>query len=385
MKVALQLTCGVRKFVQALSALVVSVAGAPVAALTTADVAEMQDVLTRAMGLSAAYGLPCAPCELGGAIGGVVRLVFHDASGGGGKNRIGGPNGCIDFAGTKASFGLQGDVALLAAARAPYASRISVADWWVLAGNTALKWATTPIAGLASPLPGLLTSLAPGVLKLPFRYGRKDEANCDNLVSCGERCTTMLRLCGKVCRLQQHAAAIMDACSVCTFAAMASCCNDIVPSPSTAVRTQDEQFLPPATLSWNETQTRFRRFGLSDTEIIAFFGAHAVGNADFNNSGLATGGWVVTQSSFAPTYLRAILRRTWTNMHAPYTNVSAASLVWTNADADPTHVRCPHTLRFYMTCMQLRLSSLHDVYSSPAPISFTTTVTGKRDIDHAEE
>ena len=128
------------------------------------------------------------------------------------------------------------------------------------------------------------------------------------------------------------------------------------------VLVQDDQFLPPPMLSWNETQTRFRRFGLSDTEIIAFFGAHAVGRAEYKNSALADGGWVVTQSSFAPTYLRALLRRTWTNMNAPYTNVSAASLVWTNADVDPTHVRCPHTLRFYMACMQLRLSSPHIVF-----------------------
>ena len=174
--------CGVRRCIQALSVLVVGVAGAPVAILTTADITEMEAAITTALRLSASYGLPCAPCDLGDAIGGVVRLVFHDASGGGGKNGIGGPNGCIDFDGTKASFGLQDDVAGLAAARAPFVSRISIADWWVLAGNTALKWATTPIAGLASPLPGLLTSLAPGVLKLPFRYGRKDEANCTGLV-----------------------------------------------------------------------------------------------------------------------------------------------------------------------------------------------------------
>ena len=76
------------------------------------------------------------PCPLSHIYGGVVRLAFHDAVG------TGGPNGCIDFTKPENN-GLQDIVKLLNKIYAPYANLISKADFWVLAANLVIQYATT--------------------------------------------------------------------------------------------------------------------------------------------------------------------------------------------------------------------------------------------------
>ena len=95
----------------------------------------MLAALTSDLGMAPTYGQACAPCTLGDTYGAVIRLVFHDAFGGG-RSGSGGPNGCIDFSyhGNK---GLEAIVAALDASRAPFAAQISRADYWVLAATLA--------------------------------------------------------------------------------------------------------------------------------------------------------------------------------------------------------------------------------------------------------
>ena len=65
--------------------------------LTSTQVATMEAALTSYFNLTASYGVRCNPCNVGDNIGALVRLVFHDAFGGGGPTGAGGMNGCIDF------------------------------------------------------------------------------------------------------------------------------------------------------------------------------------------------------------------------------------------------------------------------------------------------
>ena len=113
-------------------------------------------------------------CPLGDNMGALVRLVFHDAAGGGG------PNGCIDF-GTADNNGLQEVVASLTALynAKNYSNIISKADLFVLAANTAIFYASLNYTG---PLPRVrMDPLPPGApLNLTFRYGRVDAATCND-------------------------------------------------------------------------------------------------------------------------------------------------------------------------------------------------------------
>ena len=158
--------------------------GAVIAAyppLNVSTIARADSAVLEAFNLSAlgTYGKYCNPCADGDAIGALVRLPFHDAVGGGRPDALGGPNGCIDFT-FAGNNGLQEVVSILAAAytKGAFEEVMSKADFWVLAGNTAVRVAsmlppgTMPQGGL--PMPD-------DPLRLPFRYGRADDASCDGV------------------------------------------------------------------------------------------------------------------------------------------------------------------------------------------------------------
>jgi catalase (peroxidase I) len=193
-------------------------------------------------------------------LGALIRLPFHDASGGGGRGlgAPGGPNGCIDSS-TTDNAGLFDIIAQLDAVRAPYASIISRADFWVLAGNTAVKMATTidasfpASAGAAAGMDN--KSGAAGPLILPFLPGRVDLANCTGV---------------------------------------------------------DAAQLPDPSYTWPDLQSLFGgRFGMNDTEIVAIMGAHAIGRMSTDDSAPVTAVWAGFASSFANTYFQKLINIGW--------------------------------------------------------------------------
>lgn len=178
----------------------------------------------------------------------------------------GGSNGCIDFQNSDHN-GLQDIIAQLDSSRAPFASIISRADYWVLAATLAIRFASTPSAnGVPPNLPR-----PPAPLDLPFKFGRVTDASCAGL---------------------------------------------------------DAGRLPGAGFSWAQSQEMFGAKGLTVSEIVALFGAHALGRAEFRNSGFE-GGWTRTQSSFAPTYFTAQLGIPWRNA-----NITSNSHLWLNSPAN---------------------------------------------------
>jgi len=165
-----------------------------------------------------------------------------------------------------ANNGLQAIVAQLAASWAPFSASISKADYWVLAATLAIQFSSTPAAGGTGRLPP-----SPGVLTLPFVTGRVDAATC----------------------------------------------NDV-------------GLLPGAGFSWAQSAAFFGSVGLSVADIVALFGAHALGRAEFQNSGF-DGGWTTTQSSFSNAYYAQMLGIPWANLNA--------SDVWLNGGSRPNTIR----------------------------------------------
>jgi len=238
----------------------------------------LKSAIVSNFGLTPTYGDLCAPCQAGDTIGALVRLAFHDAAGGPGTpSNLPGPNGCIDFT-ASANNGLQKIVSNLTAlyhnlfnprgqpAITPW---VSNADFWVLAANTAIQYATSPDPAQPSPLPSPPAGAPPnppplpninGIwpLVLPLVFGRTDDTSC----------------------------------------------------------TSDAAYLPSAGNSWSQSDSTaatgggFGRFGMTAQEIVAIFGAHAVGRAQYANSGF-DGGWTSTQSSFANTYYGALVNLPW--------------------------------------------------------------------------
>jgi catalase (peroxidase I) len=211
----------------------------------------VEAAVASAFGLQAAsYGVPCEPCAQGDAVGGLVRLAFHDATGGSGR-----VDGCIDAA-EPANAGLEPIVSQLHAAWLPFADVVSFADTVVVAGQLALRAATTAAAGDSGGGSHVGRPEANGgSLRLPFRFGRPDAATpfaCDDL--------------GR---------------------------------------------LPGNTFSWAASQQFFAaRFGLTVTETVALFGAHSVGRAEAANSGVE-GGWTAFQSSFSTLYYKELVSPRW--------------------------------------------------------------------------
>lgn len=176
----------------------------------------------------------------------LVRLTFHDAAG------EGGPNGCVDFENTEDSNGLQSVVAQLQQLYASkgYAPLLSLADLYVLAGNTAILYASTQDGKQNAT--GL--DPVPDPLILPFRYGRIDAQKCN-----------------------------------------------------------DSGYLPPISYDWTQMKSLFNgRFGMSVKETVAIMGAHSVGRCQYANLGV-DGGWTPTQSSFSNKYYQVFGNIKWDN------------------------------------------------------------------------
>lgn len=215
----------------------------------------MEAAISSAFDLSSAgYGIRCAPCALGDAVGGLVRLAFHDAAGGSGR-----VDGCIDV-NEPANAGLEPIVTQLHETWLPFADKISFADTVVLAGNLAIRVATTPARRRRNTGHVGSPEINNGPLLLPFRSGRPDSA-----------------------------------------------------TPFTC---DDSGRLPSNTLSWASSQQFFSaRFNLTATEIVALFGAHSVGRAEVANSGIE-GGWTAFQSSLSTLYYRELLEPRWDKITA---------------------------------------------------------------------
>ena len=245
-------------------------ATSPYPPLTAEQEARLRSAISRQFSLSPSYGDACAPCAAGDAIGAMVRLPFHDASGGGAPAGAepGGPNGCIDPA-TAANNGLLGVIADLDAARAaaglagPSPPAITRADLWVLAGAHSIQLASTVGNATAVALSGLPLLSSP--LVLPFRYGRADASACS---------------------------------------------------------TWDTGRLPGTSFSYADTIARFGAggggsgvaagagFGMTPTEVTAILGAHTLGRAEAVNSGFE-GGWTASQSSFSNAFYALMLQAPW--------------------------------------------------------------------------
>lgn len=197
------------------------------------------------------YGMHCEPCAQGDAVGGLVRLAFHDATGSGGRS-----NGCIDLAAPE-NGGLAPIVAQLQQAWQPFENIVSFADTIVIASNLAIRVASTPSLDRGGSFDSGSGDVGPpeengGPLILPFRFGRPDE----------------------------------DTCS-------------------------DSGFFPGTSFSWESSQQLFgQRFGLSATDIVALFGAHSIGRAEAANSGIE-GGWTSFQGSFSTNYYKELLFGPW--------------------------------------------------------------------------
>lgn len=229
--------------------------------LNTTTVARADAAILAAFGLplTGTYGPYCNPCPFGDAVGGLVRLPFHDAVGGGRPNGKGGPNGCIDptFNGNA---GLEPVVANLTAAYTAggFDALMSKADFFVIAGNAAVRVASTLPPG-QTPQGGLPVPSAP--LVLPFRYGREDDASCDGV---------------------------------------------------------DGAFLPAVGLSYAQVAAIFcTRVGLTPKQLVAVMGAHTVGRARAQTSGGYDGSWSGFSSSFSIAYYWQLLGVDWNQKDAP--------------------------------------------------------------------
>jgi hypothetical protein len=136
----------------------------------------------------------------------------------------------------------------------------------VLAATLAIQHASTQAVAAGGRLPP-----SPGVLSLPFVYGRVDAATCNDL--------------GR---------------------------------------------LPGAGLTWAQSASFFGSVGLGVVDIVALFGAHALGRAQFEISGFE-GGWTITQSSFSNSYYSQMLGIPWANNNA--------SDIWLNGGSTPRTIR----------------------------------------------
>jgi len=140
-------------------------------AVSAATVRALEANLANAFGLRPFYGEVCNPCAGGDAVGVLVRLAFHDASG------PNGADGCIDFS-TGENAGLQGALGTVTAVWRPFAgSGISLADTIALAGALAIRHAST------TSVNGGPTTRINGPLLLPTRFGRVDAATCNDASS----------------------------------------------------------------------------------------------------------------------------------------------------------------------------------------------------------
>jgi len=96
-----------------------------------------------------------AAANRGDALGGIVRLAFHDA--GSWDGSTGGADGCVDLTSAE-NAGLEAVVAQLAPVASSVSGALSRADVWALAGNVAVEVSGGPA--------------------MEFEMGRPDAENC---------------------------------------------------------------------------------------------------------------------------------------------------------------------------------------------------------------
>jgi hypothetical protein len=165
-----------------------------------------------------------------------------------------------------------------------FASKISKADFWLLAANTAIQFATTPFKG--KTIPGMQPP--PYTLKLPFRYGRKDDVTCS-----------------------------------------------------------DKGLLPAPSFSWKQMTGMFiGRIGLTVNQLTAIMGAHSLGRAQKKNSGVE-GGWTLSQSSLSNGFFDSLGVVPWTNTNHSFVWTNAGSkppTMMLRVDVEPLYspaTNCP--------------------------------------------
>ncbi len=254
-------------------------AAAPFPPLNSSTIERADAAILAAFGLPEAgtYGGYCNPCALGDSVGGLVRLPFHDAVGGGRPDGKGGANGCIDFT-FAGNNGLQIVVTNLTAVYSSggFGSFMSKADFFVLAGNAAVRVASTLPPGTL-PQGGLPVPAAP--LVLPFRYGRVDDASCDGV---------------------------------------------------------DAAFLPSVDLSYAQVAAIFCvRLGMTPKQLVAVMGAHTLGRARGEDNGVYDGSWSGFSSSFSIMYYWQLLATFWNQKDAPDQNSWLASPPPPGSPSDP--------------------------------------------------
>ena len=125
-----------------LAALVAAVAVPWPPTLNATQITTMQDAITSAFGLSATYGAVCGiTCPNAHNFGQLIRIPFHDATGGTEIDRVapGGANGCLDFTTSENNGMLEAITTLRSLHTARFSAELSFADFLVLAGNTAVS------------------------------------------------------------------------------------------------------------------------------------------------------------------------------------------------------------------------------------------------------
>ena len=245
------------RFTLALLALALTtVHAAPLPPLNASTYAALRSLVATTFNLSASYGTSCVSCPAGDTVGGLVRLAFHDAAGGGGPAGVGGANGCLDLS-TPLNNDLSGFVDALSwsLGNSSYSGLISLADYIVLAATLAVELSSTmsptPLLALFNAQFNPLNASARPLI-LPFVTGRVDDPSCNGV---------------------------------------------------------DAQYLPTTSFLWANITALFgTRLGMTPPEIIAIMGAHSVGRMKSPIAvGNISGGWVQTQSSLSNTYYSVLL------------------------------------------------------------------------------
>eukprot|EP00933_Yihiella_yeosuensis_P032193 TRINITY_DN25787_c0_g1_i1.p1 TRINITY_DN25787_c0_g1~~TRINITY_DN25787_c0_g1_i1.p1 ORF type:complete len:540 (-),score=72.77 TRINITY_DN25787_c0_g1_i1:230-1849(-) len=223
-------------------------------------------------------------------VGGVVRLIWHDAAEYDPASSDGlGPDGCVNLgadssADSKAKHaGLAAVIADLDLVWRPFCGTISRADFWVLAAKTVIEESTSYVAsefgrnvnavdggmhGTPAPSGGRRLLKGDEVLEnyiLPFRYGRSDKKSC--VVAAGKQ------------RL-----------------------------PSAEKTNQIETYV-------------MNKFNLTTRQTVALMGAHTLGRCDMNNSGYNST-WKDRGDLFTTAYFKLLIEGRWkraemSNPHHP--------------------------------------------------------------------
>ena len=206
----------------------------------------------------------------------MVRLAFHDAAGGGGRNGLGGSNGCLDPNSTDHN-GLSIIVSQYESVftnNPTFSAKISRADLWVLGAQLALQFSTISNGNLQR------NQAAATPITFSFRYGRIDDNSCVGL---------------------------------------------------------DDGLLPAAGIDYSGMTALFStRIGMNAAELSSIMGAHSLGKTTFSNSGFS-GSWTQAGSSFSNLYFRELIGVPWNNNNSSNVWLGPASTIMLRADVEPLY------------------------------------------------